>query len=185
MAGNALEILQIPRFCERLLFWNGYVRKEIKVWTKLAKSDWSPPAPPPARPLISHWVYRNSFGVLLRLLYFRKVISQFRLHNSYISQLSNGSEFLDRNSTRLPWVARSRRAARTRATTTRSQSPPRTTCPACTRPCARMTRARRSTKTSCGNAPTTSTVSSSKSTFSRLFVEKCISQVVRIGISSG
>ena len=36
MAGNAFEILKVLRFCERFIFWSGYVRKEV--WTKLPKS---------------------------------------------------------------------------------------------------------------------------------------------------
>ena len=53
MAGNALEILKMSSFCERFVFWNGYVRKENQrhgpSCPKVGGS--SPAAPPPERPL--------------------------------------------------------------------------------------------------------------------------------------
>ena len=53
-AGNALEILILSRFCERLVSWNGYVLKENQrygpSYPKVGCS--SPPDPPPAQPLI-------------------------------------------------------------------------------------------------------------------------------------
>ena len=39
MAGNELEILKTSRFRERILFWNGYVRKENQRYGALPKTD--------------------------------------------------------------------------------------------------------------------------------------------------
>ena len=58
MAGSALEISQMSRFCEPFVTCNGYVRKEnqrrnaLRIWPKVVGlSCWSPPTPPPVRSL--------------------------------------------------------------------------------------------------------------------------------------
>ena len=62
MAGNALEMLKMTRFCERFVFWNGYVRNENQSMDKVTP-NWGAPvpsAPPPAQPLRLRAGYSNA-----------------------------------------------------------------------------------------------------------------------------
>ena len=55
MAGNALEIWEMSRFCERSVLWNGYIRKHNQRYGPSCQkvgAPQAPPAPPPARPLV-------------------------------------------------------------------------------------------------------------------------------------